>query len=303
MATYDEAYKQYQESAQGQAVAGMHDAQRQANLARMEEEYNRNRSQQEADAAKIPGMYREQGNDLNAQYERNRRNFLTAAAANGINTGAASQAQLAQNAAYQKAYGQIGAAQATAQTEAQRQLANLESAYRSQVNAAIADSDYQKAAAMLQGYQDDRQRQMDEAKLMASYGNFDLYGQLYGADTANQMRELWVAQNPLLAYNTGAIDAERYRAMTGEYPPGYTTGAAGGGYYGGGSKKKSGSGTDDGAYLGYLEAMYNMQQNKIRLDERAEALKQAAARQGTGKSTTSTNSTLKYGMPVTRTEQ
>lgn len=252
MATYDEAYKQYQESAQGQAVAGMHDAQRQANLARMEEEYNRNRSQQEADAAKIPGMYREQGNDLNAQYERNRRNFLTAAAANGINTGAASQAQLAQNAAYQKAYGQIGAAQATAQTEAQRQLANLESAYRSQVNAAIADSDYQKAAAMLQGYQDDRQRQMDEAKLMASYGNFDLYGQLYGPEAASSMRQIWIAQNPLLAYNTGAITAAQYRKMTGKNPPG----VGGSGGYGGGGRRRSGgtTATTGGGLSGMMDA-------------------------------------------------
>jgi hypothetical protein len=52
------------------------------------------------------------------------------------------------------------------------------------------------------------------------------------------MRELWIAQNPDLAYNTGAIDAERYRSMTGVYPPGYQAPSSGG-YYGGSSKKKS----------------------------------------------------------------
>ena len=138
-------YSQYAGSELGQAMSSMYDQQRDANLARMEEEYNRSRSQAEADAAKIPGVYREQGNDLNAQYERQRRNYNTQAAASGINTGAASQAALAQMGNYQKAYGQIGTAQANAETEAQRRLSDLEASYRSQVNAAIADSDFQKA--------------------------------------------------------------------------------------------------------------------------------------------------------------
>ena len=73
---------------------------------------------------------------------------------------------------------------------------------------------------------------------MAGYGDFSLYGNLYGQDTANTMREVWIAQNPLLAYNTGTIDAERYRSITGQYPPGYTAPAATGGYYGGSGRSK-----------------------------------------------------------------
>ena len=314
MATYDEAYKNYQNSAQGQAISGMYDANRDANLANMEAEYNRARSQQEADAAQIAGNYRNQMNDLGAAYERQRRNNNIQAAANGLNTGAASQMQLAQSGAYQRAYGALGAAQAQEEATAARGIADLEANYRSQVNAAIANSDYQKAAALLQGYGEDRQRQMNEANVLAQYGDFSGYGGLmspeqiaamtneynrrrtvededraysreqdaynrawnederaytrgwneegrtydrqladaqtlasfgdfsgykqlgYSDETVNAMRELWIAENPDLAYNTGAIDAERYKAMTGKYPPGYN---AGGGYYGGGSKKKS----------------------------------------------------------------
>ena len=255
MASFEEAYKNYTNSGQGQTVAQMYDTNRDANLARMEEEYNRNRSNQQAQADKIPGIYQAQGNDLNAQYERQRRNFNQQAAANGLNTGAQGQAALAQNAAYQKAYGQIGTAQANAQTEAARQLADLESAYRSQVNAAMADADYQKAQALLQGYQNDRQRQLQEASLMAGYGDFSLYGNLYGQDTANTMREVWIAQNPLLAYNTGAIDAERYHAITGQYPPGYAAPAAAGGYYGG--RKKSSNSDAIKAQLSALNSVSN----------------------------------------------
>ena len=238
MPTFEEAYDAYTKGAQGQAVAGMYDNQRDANLSRMEEEYNRNRSQQQADAAKIAGNYQTQKNDLGAQYERQRRNNNIQAAANGLNTGTASQMQLGQAGAYQKAYGQLGAAQAAEEAQAARGLSDLEAAYRSQVNAAISNSDYQKAAALMQGYQDDRQRQMNEAQLMAGYGIFDGYSNLYGQDTANTMRQLWVAQNPLLAYNTGAITADEYFRMTGEYAPGMAP-VAEGGYGGRGRRSRS----------------------------------------------------------------
>ena len=230
MASFEEAYDNYTKSGQGQATAQMYDAQKDENLARMEEEYNRSRSQQQADAEKIAGNYRQQFNDLGAQYERNRRNLNVQAAANGINTGTGSQQQLSLNNAYQRSYGQLGTAQAQEEAQAARGLSDLDAAYRSQVNAAIANADYQKANALMQGYQDDRSRRMQEAQAMAGYGIFDGFSDIYGADTANTMRELWIAQNPLLAYNTGSIDANRYHAITGQYPPGYTVPNADGGY-------------------------------------------------------------------------
>ena len=36
------------------------------------------------------------------------------------------------------------------------------------------------------------------------------------------MAALWKAQNPELAYNTGRMSAEEYKAITGKYPAGYT---------------------------------------------------------------------------------
>ena len=35
------------------------------------------------------------------------------------------------------------------------------------------------------------------------------------------MAALWKAQNPELAYNTGRMTAEEYKAVTGKYPAGY----------------------------------------------------------------------------------
>lgn len=249
--TFDQAYENYKNGSQGQAISQMHDAARDANLANMEAEYNRNRSQQEADAAKIAGRYREQFNDLGAQYEKQRRNNNMQAAASGLNTGTASQMQLAQMGNYQKGYGQLGAAQANEEATAARGLSDLEAAYRTQVNQAIANADYQKAAALLQGYNDDRTRQLQEAQTMAGYGNFNLYADLYGQDAADQMRQLWIAQNPLLAYNTGAITAAQYTKMTGQPAPGMSSG--GGGYGGGGRRKKRTPVGTQGFYNTYRE--------------------------------------------------
>ena len=39
---------------------------------------------------------------------------------------------------------------------------------------------------------------------------------------ANDLAALWKAQNPDLAYNTGRMSAEEYKAITGKYPKGYT---------------------------------------------------------------------------------
>lgn len=235
----------------------------------MESEYNKQRSEYEAAAQKIPQSYQTQANDLAAQYERQKKIFNEQAAANGLNTGTGSQAALAQNAGYQKAYAQLRTAQADAETEAARRMQDLETAYKAQVAQAMGENDYQRAKALMDEYNNNYSRQLQQAQTMAQYGDFsgysNLYGQgaadnmsveyqrqraeedaknraqwgdfsgyatLYGGETAAQMAALWNAQNPDLAYNTGRISAEQYRTMTGSYPAGY--GTAYGGYTGSG---------------------------------------------------------------------
>lgn len=220
MASFEDAYKEYEKSSRGQTVAGMYDRQRDAELASLRSAYEQNRSNQIANRDQIGTTYQGQANDLAAQYERNRRNLNTQAAANGINTGAGSQQQLALDSNYQRDYGALRGREAQDMTEANRGISDLTTAYQNAVQQANAQGDYKKMAALLQDYQSERQRQLQDAQLMASYGIFDGYRGLYGDDTVNTMRNLWIAQNPLLAYNTGAINAEQYRQMTGQYAPG-----------------------------------------------------------------------------------
>ena len=117
--------------------------------------------------------------------------------------------------------GALRTAQADAMTEADRGIAELERQYQANVSSAIADNDYQRAQALLSEYNNGYSRDLNTAKTLAAYGDFSGYASLYGQETAASMAALWKAQNPDLAYNTGRMSAEEYKAITGKYPKGY----------------------------------------------------------------------------------
>ena len=225
MSTFEEQYKKYSTSGQGQAINDMYDAKKQSQLSQLESAYQASRSEAEAARDKLPGQYQQQANDLAAQYERNRRNFNMQAAGAGLNSGTASQAALAQNSAYQRDMGNLRTAQADAMTEADRGIAELERQYQANVSSAIADNDYQRAQALLNEYNNGYTRDLNTAQTLAAYGDFSGYAGLYGQETANNMAALWKAKNPDLAYNTGRMSAEEYKAITGKYPKGYQAAA------------------------------------------------------------------------------
>ena len=117
--------------------------------------------------------------------------------------------------------GALRTAQADAMNDAQQRLASLEQQYKSSVAQAIASNDYDRAKALMDEYNNQENRDLNTAKTLAAYGDFSGYERLYGSDIANNMSALWKAQNPELAYNTGRITAEEYKAVTGKYPAGY----------------------------------------------------------------------------------
>ena len=180
MATFEEEYKKYSTSGQGKAVNDLYDAKQQSQLTQLESAYQASRAEAEAARDKLPGQYRQQANDLAAQYERNRRNFNLQADASGLNTGAASQAALAQNSAYQRDMGALRTSQAEAMAEADRGIAELERQYQANVSSAIADNDYQRAQALMNEYNNGYSRDLNTAKTLAAYGDFSGYAGLYG---------------------------------------------------------------------------------------------------------------------------
>ena len=149
---------------------------------------------------------------------------------------AGSQAALQLGQSGNAAAGKLAYQQNLALQENQRQQELAATQYQSRVAAALADNDYKRAAALLDDYNNQNTWREQQAQILASYGNFEPYAEMYGEDAANGMQKIWQAQNPLVAYNTGKISAEQYKQLTGSYPPGYTPPWSGGinwGYYGG----------------------------------------------------------------------
>jgi hypothetical protein len=191
------------------AINQLYDAQRTAKAAELQAAYEQNRSNYQAAADKLPGQYQAQANDLAVQYERNKRNFNEQAARSGVNTGAGSQAELAQNAAWLRNYGQLRQAENDATTEAQRQLNDLYNNYTINQNAANAQIEAQRGAALIDEARQQYARDLDQAQNLAKYGDFSGYATIYGQDAANGMRDVWVQQNPDVAYITGRITADQ----------------------------------------------------------------------------------------------
>lgn len=235
-------------------INSMYDAQREAQLKQLENSYNQSLSAAQEARDKIAPQYKASANDLAVQYERNRRNFNQQASADGINTGTASQAALAQNSEYQRDFGNLRTAEANATAEADRKMANLTAEYQANIRAALADNDYKKAAALLDEYNNGYQRDLKNAQILAEFGDFSAFAQLYGEAQAKNMEAVWRAQNPLLAasldYAAGKITADQYKQLTGEYPAGYIPAGGFGGGGGGGNIDYSGwVGQGEGNYM------------------------------------------------------
>lgn len=230
MATLEEEYKKYTGEGYDQ-VNSMYDAQKQSQLAGLESAYNQNLSNAEASRDALGQQYQTRANDLAVQYERQRRNLNEQAAANGLNTGAGSQMQLALGSNYQRDYGGLRTAQQQAVDTANRGIDQLKASYQSAVQQAVADNDYQRAQALLAEYKNQYSRQLQQAQTLASYGDFSAYLNVpgYSQQQVDAMRNTWIAENPGIAYSTGQISADQYYAMTGKWPAGYTQPGAGNG--------------------------------------------------------------------------
>lgn len=197
-------------TARTEAINAMYDAQRAQQEAQLKNAYEQSMSGYQEAQSKIAPEYQQQANDLAVQYERNRHNFWNQAAASGINTGVSAQESLARGGEYQRDFGNLRTSEAEAQAAIERQMADRKAQYQNDVAAALAQNDYQKAGALLDEYNNAYSRDLENAKILASYGDFSFYQNLYGADQADAMFKLWAAQNPDVAHATGRITNDQY---------------------------------------------------------------------------------------------
>lgn len=212
--------------AQERRVNDVYDAAREKSLAALESAYAKNRAELEAAAAKIPGEYQARANQLAANALINRKNFYESAAASGLSAGNGSQAALAMNNQQQNDMTTLRTAEANAVNQANMQLSQLYVNYQNAIAEAIANNNYERAAALLSEYQkqaesivstardqasldldiagfnrttNDRNydRQLETAQTLAKFGDFSGYLALgYTSDQVANMRRAWLAQNP-----------------------------------------------------------------------------------------------------------
>lgn len=177
--------------AQAEQVGNVYDAARDAQLLALENQYNLSRAESQRAAEQIPQAYQAQALAAERQAARDRLAFNEQAAASGLNVGAGSQAQLAQNAALQGNLASIGTARANAEAEAQFQLMQMERQYQNAVSEALANNEYERAAALMQEYQREAQSTVEAANQRALLNFQEQQAAARSAqETANQQAAL-----------------------------------------------------------------------------------------------------------------
>ena len=249
MATLKEQYEANRAQSQGN-VNSIYDNALNTQKSSLQNAYNNSMQVQNQAAADTQNLYAGANQGLARQSAQTQRSMDQFADVRNLNRQAGSQQALSLGLASRNAANAMAARQNQAMAEAERQKAMATTNYNNQVQQALANNDYRRAAALLDDYNNQAARMEKDAAILASFGDFSGYGQLYGDSTANSMRDLWLAQNPDIAYRTGAIDANRYHQMTGKWPAGYNPPTSNNGYYYGevggpdtGTIQLSGSGT------------------------------------------------------------
>lgn len=226
-------YKSFDE--RKKEIESYFEKEKQAELERLRHEHEKADAAAREENEALDRKFADEGNNLAVQYERNRRNFNVQAAARGLNTGTASQAELANNAMYLRQSGAHSARRTAAREKGIAALNELTASYEQKAGEASADIDRRRDQTIFSEREKHMQKMLSQASTLAKYGDFSLYAEIYGAEQAKNMERVWLSQNPNLAFSMGRLSLDEYRKITGRNPPGYGGGGGGGG---GGRRRK-----------------------------------------------------------------
>lgn len=135
-------------TSQADYINAMYDANEQRQRAALEAEYAANVGALDRQAATIAPQYQQAANAAAAQAAMNQAAFNERAAAAGINTGAGSQAALAQNNALLGSISAVRRAESEALADVEAQRTSLSSQYQKAIAEAIANNEADRAAAL-----------------------------------------------------------------------------------------------------------------------------------------------------------
>lgn len=155
-----------------QYINKMYDNQKKNTLSGLESAYKQNVSTFDNTAKQIPQQYYEQKRDVEGNAAIQRKNMNEVFNANGLNTGAVGQANLAMSNQKAANLSALNKAQATAQSNLALQRSNAEIEYKNAVQQAIAQNDYNRAKDLYSAYQQDEALRRDqEAKAKSEAQN------------------------------------------------------------------------------------------------------------------------------------
>jgi len=217
MATLQDTMKQRQSDINAK-VKGVYDSQYNAQAAQLKTAYDKNLSDAQAAQAKIAPAAQTQANQLGVNNFRQVRNANMQALNTGLGTGTAVQQREAFNRMYQNNFAKLRAQEAADLTTAGQKIVDLGTQYRADLNAAQAEAENKKAQALLTEQNSLNDWYDQQAKIRAGYGDFSAYESLYGTAAANQMKEVWIIQNPEAALGAGLINKKKYKKITGHDP-------------------------------------------------------------------------------------
>lgn len=181
-----------------QYINEMYDKQKASTLQGLESAYNKNVSTLDAQAAKIPQDYYEQKREVEGNANVQQKNMNEIFNANGLNTGAIGQAALAMSNQKAKNLATLNKGQADAESALALQRTQLENDYKTQVQQAIQESDYNRAQALYKEYQNqqaDAKSQVDAMLKMGVLPSSELIAKSgYTAEYVNSIRNAYLQQ-------------------------------------------------------------------------------------------------------------
>jgi hypothetical protein len=218
MASLEETFAQRQNESASQ-VNNLYDNQNKAQAAGLKAEYDKNMSDARAAAGSIAPQYQNQANALAHSYEVNRRNANLNGMVSGLGSGTAQQQQNALQNQYLANYGALRGQEAGAVNEANQKMADLTTAYNNALVQSQNEGNAKRDQELIKAYNTNRDWYEAQAQNMAqNYGQFGSLKDIYGQAQADQMRNVWIAQNPEVAFRSGMISADEYRNLTNKAP-------------------------------------------------------------------------------------
>ena len=172
----------------------MYAKQQESQLAALESSYNQQMAALDAAAGNIPQQYYEAGRQQAGQNALDTKAMNERLMASGLNTGAAGQAALAQNAVNQGNMARIRQAEADALAEVEQQRASTSIAYQDAIKEAILNNDTQKALALYQEAQRVDQSMLDTALKQAELDAMEYEYQLEADKLAQERADKKAAQ-------------------------------------------------------------------------------------------------------------